>query len=421
MTTHLPNSKLAEEYDPLGPSHIANPYAFYIRARADAPVFFSPAMNAWIVCRHQDVAAILKDHTRFVGLTSHAFIDGLVPAAREILLATGFGQSPDMTTAEPQEHARLRKTVSKAFSPSAIAALEHRVRRYADQLIDQFIGLGRVDIAAAFCAPYPLMVTGDLLGIPTQDRDRLETYAQSLVRLLFAFPPAEEQPGCAENVANLFRYLSDLANSRRDTPGEDLVSQLVHPDNDAVALTQEQITTMLYLLFVAGIETIARFLPNALYHLMVDRRNWQRIVTDPSTIGSAIEEALRFDPPGLGVWRVAREDVVIGDTPVPAGAKLQLLTSSANHDERVFPTPEVFDPNQTGTQRHLGFGDGIHICLGAPLARLEARVAIEQLSLRLPSLRLRANQDLTYTPSVNMHGLERLELEWDRPGDTDND
>jgi cytochrome P450 len=417
MTIRQPESRLAEEYNPLSPSHIADPYAFYIRARAEAPVFFSPAMNAWIVCRHQDIAAILKDHTRFVGLTSHAFIDSLVPAAREILLATGFGQSPDMTTADPQEHARLRKSVSKAFSPAAIAALEPRVRRFADQLIDQFIGLGQVDIVSAFCARFPLMVTGDILDIPTQDRARLETYSESLVRLLFGFPPAEEQPGYAENIANLFRYLSDLANSRRGTSGEDLVSQLVNPGAGSVALTHEQITTMLYLLFVAGIETTARFLPNGLYHLMVEPRNWQRIVAAPDTIGDAVEEALRFDPPGLGVWRVARHDVVVGGVPVRAGAKLQLLTSSANHDESVFPAPEAFDPTRSSAQRHLSFGDGIHICLGAPLARLEARVAIEQLSSRLPSLRLRPHQDLAYTFSVNMHGLLKLELEWDRPGE----
>jgi cytochrome P450 len=170
---------------------------------------------------------------------------------------------------------------------------------------------------------------------------------------------------------------------------------------------------MLYLLFVAGIETVARFIPNALYHLLADRQNWQRVVADPSTIGGAVEEALRFDPPGLGVWRVVTEDVTIGGIPVQAGAKLQLLTSSANHDETVFPTPEVFDPHQSGAQRHLSFGDGIHVCLGAALARLEARIAIEQLSLRLPSLRLRPHQDLAYTSSVNMHGLLRLELEWD--------
>lgn len=170
---------------------------------------------------------------------------------------------------------------------------------------------------------------------------------------------------------------------------------------------------MLRFLLLAGIEEPFRFLSNCLFHLLEHRSHWEALVQNPELIPQFVEEGLRFDGSSLGVWRIAKEDVVIKGKYIPKGARIQVLQSSANHDEAIFSHPEIFDPFREGLQRHIAFGQGIHTCLGASLVRLEVRVALEQLSQRLPSLRLVPHQRLNYSHSLVSHGIEQLLVEWE--------
>jgi cytochrome P450 len=250
--------------------------------------------------------------------------------------------------------------------------------------------------------------------VPEADFPKLLDWSDQHLALVYGEVPPSEQIRHAEVTIALHQYIFDMAERRRLAPGDDLISDLYRSVEAGQALlSAEEVACLLFVVLLAGFETTIKLLGNCLRALLVERRHWQAVVDDPARIPTVVEEALRFDGPALCTFRTAREDVDLDGTPIPAGSRVQVLMASANRDEATFPDGESFDPSREHPAGHLAFGFGVHFCIGAPLARLETRVALEQLARRLPSLRLVPDQQFKHKANLILRGPQRLLVEWD--------
>lgn len=405
---------LGQTYFPLSSEHMANPYAFYVRARLEEPVFFSPFLNAWIVTRYEDVVAVLRDHQHFAAALRLTGLEKLTPEAVALLRTSPLQNVPALLFTDPPEHTRLRGCLTKAFSAQRMATLEPQIRVLANRLIDHFPASRQMDFMESFAWSYPILVIGRLLNVPEEDMEQINRWSRDMVTLMYAAPSPEQQLVYAQHMLELQHYICALAEDHRRRPQDDVISDLYRAVEAGQApLTPLEVAAMLQVLLTAGFETTTKFLGNCMFHLLSDRSRWESMMTDPGYIPPLIEEALRFDGPGLATLRIARGDVVVGGKSIQKGDRVQAVLISANHDDALFSDPETFHLSQESSPRHLTFGYGIHFCLGAPLARLESRVALEQLCQRLPSLRLVPDQEISYVPNLIFRGLKQLLVEWD--------
>jgi cytochrome P450 len=394
--------------------HLEDPYSFYARARDDEPVFFTPELAMWCVSRHEDVSAILGDPVMFSSRDAMPDLGQAGPRVRAAL--RGYRQRRRMMSMDPPGHTALRDLVRQALSPRRVAAMERAIRGIANAVIDEFAAGGHADLVGQLAYPLPLTVILRLLGIPYEDIGMCRQWTGDLEQLLFAraMVPAGRQDELAGNVLAYQQYLEDLVAVREDNPGEDLVSYLIQAKDEwGSRLSPPQVTDTIQGLIIGGHETLANGLGNVLHQLLADRSRWEEIRADPGLIDAAVEEGLRADPPVSGVIRTATRPVTVAGVDLPAGTRLFLLLGSANADERCFPRAGEFRLDRGGQARHLAFGQGIHSCLGAPLARLEARVALRLLTVRLPGLRLASGADLRHVPVPVLRGFARLPVEWD--------
>jgi cytochrome P450 len=411
MSTDTTARDLGEDYVPLDPAHTADPHAFYARARREAPVFFSPAINAWVVSRYEDVVAVVMDHRRFAQAIARAGLErspGVKAARDKPLFAKSLG------SVDPPKHTRLRGSVSRALSARRIAQVEPRIRALTDELIDQFEPRGQADFMARFAHPFPVIVIGSLFDLPEADFRLIQQWGDDISALVGGRLSPDDQARCAQSIVALQGYALDLAERRRQEPRDDLASDLITSvDAGQAQLSSDEVAAMLQVLLLGAIPNTRRFLGNCLHRLLAEYRHWQAIVDDPGRIPALVEEALRMDGPTLTSFRTTTEEVELGGKTIPKGALVQVLWASANRDESVFTDPETFDPGRARSVGHLQFGHGVHYCVGAPLARLEMRIALEQLSARMPSLHLVQGQPVTYTGNLFARGPEQLLVAWD--------
>lgn len=393
---------LGEDYDPFGEAHIADPHVFYDRARAEQPVFFSPVLNAWVVTRHQDAVAVLKDHRRFAMGLYQARAASYTPETVATMRQSPI-TGPSLLLLDPPEHTRIRAVLSRTLSAQRVTALEPRVRALSAGLIDELRPLGRADIVARFAEPLPILVIGALLDVPEADFPRLLAWSNDRVALLFGEVAPDAQLALARSGLEMERYILDLVERRRRSTGDDLVGDLVRSTEEGEKpLDAMEVAATLRTMFSAGFETTIKLLGNTLLRLLSDRSRWQDLVEHPERIPDVVEEELRLDGPVMATMRRTREPVEVGGVTIPRDAMVEVVLASANRDE-------VLDPDTS----HIAFGYGIHFCIGAPLARLEMRVALEQLAEHLPALRLAADPGVTYDRNLLLRGPKRLNLEWD--------
>lgn len=404
-------------YDPLALAG-ARPeerYRTYDRLHDRAPVY-EPALDAWIVTRHADVQRVLSDRDNFTAAGSIGIddFDRFPPAVRAVL-DRGYGRFPGIIEMDPPAHTTYRALVDRAFKPRRVAAMEPTFRDIAHGLIDTFAGDGATDLVPSFAVPYPLAVICHVLGVPHRDLAAVHRMSAGFTALEAGTiwrRPLEEQIASAEQFVAFQHYAAELVEARRAAPRDDLISTLVSVKLDGVRhLTlEEAISTIIHLLF-AGHETNARSLASTVHLLLSDRRRWEAVVDDRSLIPKVVEEGLRMEPPVTYHTRTTVRAVSMAGVEIPPGSVVHLVFAAANHDAAVFPEPLEFDATRSNGARHLGFGWGIHHCVGAPVARLESRVAIEVLATRLPDLRLRS-VDVEREPHAMLRGLERLQVEW---------
>jgi cytochrome P450 len=384
---------IVEDYDPFTLPGQDDPYPVYAWLRDEAPVHFVVDRDLWVLSRFEDVQAAVSDPATFSSEQGIS-LGGV---------GTGRFVPPNLLTLDPPRHDQLRRLVSRAFTPRTISDLEPRIREVTRDLLDELVVEGRLDwmdVAAAL----PTIVIAELLGVPAGDKEMFRTWVEEVVTL----DPSDLQnrKGGGIGILDLFAYLQKVIDERVTERRDDLVSALLDAEVDGEHLAPEEVLGFTLVLLAAGFETTKNLLGSIAWLLHEHPEVRTRLVADPASIPAAVEESLRFESPVIGLARTTTRDVVVRGVPIPAGAKVQMHYASANRDDRAFVDAHVFDIDRTD-QRHLAFGHGIHFCLGAALARLEAKVAMEELLGRFPHYRVETTVRM---PSAYIRGFASLPL-----------
>jgi cytochrome P450 len=402
----------AAEFNPLDPAQRENPFPTYARSRREQPVFYAPAFDLWVVTRYSDVLAVLKDHRTFSSVGALKSRKTEHPAEVKVALDRGYPQMPFIIDVDPPLHDRIRGLVTKAFTPRRVAEMEPRIEAIVRSLIADFAPEGRVDIIDRFAWPLPLRVLGAMLGIPDEDLPRLHEWGTDWLMLYQEAAPAEQLEH-ARGFVEMQRYFVEALEEREREPRDDLMSALLEARlADDPPLGIPEVAGVPLDLMVAGHVTVTRAIGSALV-LLLDRSEEPRLlVSDPEAVPLIVEEVLRLESPAQGLFRTTTRDVEVGGARLPKGARVMVHFGSANRDELVFRDPDRFDFRREELGKHVAFGKGIHFCIGAPLARIELRVALPLLLRNLPNLRL-ADEPFERETIFFARGFRELHVEWD--------
>ncbi|HWC83102.1 MAG TPA: cytochrome P450 [Pseudonocardiaceae bacterium] len=382
------------------PANRPNPYPLYETLREAAP--FSRWEGALTVLgEHATCTKVLRDPTLSSDRTRSRMKRTL--GAEDNVRPTSF------LSMDPPDHTRLRRLVSKAFTPRVIAALEPRIREVVDELVAGFAGTGEFDVVSQFGYPLPVLIITELLGVPHTDHEQFEKWSKLLVRGLdpaMAVTDEAEIEQIQSAVAEFSVYFTELIAQRRAAPGEDLLSGLVQIEEQGDRLTMEELISTCVLLLVAGHETTANLIANGVLALLRHPDQLAELRADPALVAGTVEETLRYDPPVQLTTRIVRETTRFGEVEVPEDGVLLVLLAAANRDPAVFADPDRFDIHRDA-RAHLSFAAGAHFCLGANLARLEANIALSAFANRIVAPELDESR-LRYRPHVNLRGPEEF-------------
>ncbi|HWX59384.1 cytochrome P450 [Bradyrhizobium sp.] len=410
MNEHAKAAQAEPLFNPLSPDFIRDPYPHYERLRATDPMHVTP-FGAIVASRHAEVSLVLRDK-RF----GKAFVDRSIRRYGPDIMAEPIFRSMShwMLQQDPPDHTRLRGLVVKAFTARRVEDMRPRIREVVDQTLDAVIDRGRIDLIADFAFRLPVTIICDMLGIPEEHREVFYTSSRTGGRILDPVPltPAEIAEANASNaIAKM--YFEQLFELRRREPGDDLTTQLVQAEEDGSKLTNEELTANIILLFGAGHETTVNLIGNGLLALHRNPDQLARLKARPDLITNAVEEFLRYDSSVQMSGRVALEDIEdLGGSRIAKGDNVLCLLGAANRDPAVYPDrPDSLDITRPNV-RPLSFGGGIHHCLGAQLARIEAEIAISTLLKRLPGLRLDDAVNPQWRPTFVLRGLKRLPASW---------
>ncbi|MEA2383334.1 MAG: hypothetical protein QOH72_3305 [Solirubrobacteraceae bacterium] len=396
------------------PFDLTEPFDYYARARSEEPVFFSEELGFWVVTRYEDIHGIFKDPKTFSSENTQAPYKQRPAEVQKVLDDGEFRAYSGLSARQPPDHGRLRGFIKKAFTPRRIATLEPHIRELATGMIDAFAPRGHGDLVADLAYDLPALVIFRLLGIPDEDVPRVKEWAASRVYLNFGDAPVDEQVHHAENLVAYWRYCVELVESRFDAPRDDLPTDLVriYQEGDQ-SISIDEMAGLVYGQLTAGHETTTALLANGIKDLLTQRERWVELCADPALAPTAVEEMLRVSTPVFAWKRKVKQPARIGAVDVPEGANVLLLLGSANHDGEVFADPDAIDLHRENASRHLAFGYGIHFCLGASLARLEAQVVLEELTARVPGLRLVEGQTFDYSKNSTFRCPASVLVEWE--------
>ncbi|BCY05992.1 cytochrome P450 [Actinoplanes sp. L3-i22] len=406
---------MTQELVDLGdPAFQDDPHPAYEEWRRSGPVrraVLPSGMQAWIVTRYEDARRALTD-PRLSKRSSPAPEGQPVGGSRTAGAAPAAAMSPGigaaisrhMLAVDPPDHTRLRRLVAAAFTARRIEALRPRVEQIAIDLLDSLAGREQADLIDEFAFPLPIQVICELLGLPPEDRDDFREWSDAVVA------GSAAGPKLGPAIEAMVKYIHALLAERRKAPGDDLLSGLIQVRDAEDRLTEDELSSMVFLLLVAGHETTVNLIGNGTYLMLRDRTEWERLRADRELLPSAIEEFLRYEGPlKTSTFRIATEDVEIGGVTIPAGDPVIIGLLSANRDGDQFPSADLLRLDRVQSPAHLAFGHGIHYCLGAPLARLEAQVAFTALLDRHPGLQLAVPVgELHWRPGLLLRGLQGL-------------
>ncbi|WP_326582278.1 cytochrome P450 [Streptomyces sp. NBC_00481] len=398
-----------------------NPYPAYAWLRDHAPVHrtrLPSGVEAWLVTRYADAKQALADgrlskNPAHHDEPAHARGKTGIPGERKAELMT------HLLNIDPPDHTRLRRLVSKAFTPRRVAEFAPRVQELTDQLIDRFADKGEADLIHEFAFPLPIYAICDLLGVPREDQDNFRDWAGMMIR-----HGGGPRGGVARSVKKMRGYLADLIHRKREAltehpaPGEDLISGLIRSSDHGEHLTENEAAAMAFILLFAGFETTVNLIGNGMYALLTHPDQRTRLqdslaARETALLETGVEELLRYDGPvELATWRFATQPLTLGGQDIAPGDPVLVVLAAADRDPARFDDPDTLDLSRRDNQ-HLGYGHGIHYCLGAPLARLEGQTALATLLTRLPDLRLAGDSaDLRWRGGLIMRGLRTLPVEF---------
>ncbi len=372
-------------YSPFDAEVIADPYPVYRELRANSPAHWSREANSWVLSRYDDVSAALADPA------TYSSASGIFPTPPGVDMTELF--LPMLIMSDPPRHTQLRQIVSRAFTPRRIAALEPHIETLVKDLLDQTPEAGNWEFVSGFAGPLPAIVIADMLGVPRDDRDQFRAWSTTLIQ---SNPVRGEFGAGLDAAAALYEYFTAFLAERRAHPQDDLMTALVQAEVDGEYLSEEELLGFCLLLLVAGHETTTNLLSNSAVVLAQHPDVRQQLADDPELVPAAVEELLRFDSPVQGLARTLTAPVELHGDSMQTGDTVLLLFGSANRDDHAFPHADRFDVNRH-PERQVAFGRGIHFCLGASLARLEARIALQTLLTRRP------DWDVDLDAAVRLH------------------
>lgn len=389
------------DYNPFAPEVKANPYPYYTYLRQHAPVFQVKDAGFWAVSRYDDVLSVLKNPQLFSStLLLTALLGDLNPVP----------EAANLIASDPPIHNRLRKLANRAFTPRLISALEPRLRQITKELLTQVESQGEFDLVRDLSTPLPVIAIAEMLGVEPTHRADFKRWSDDIVHAANGVS-GEEREQAQKSVAEFRTYFQEAIEARRTAPRNDLISALVKAEEEEQMLTSGEILSLATLLLIAGNETTTNLIGNIVLALLEHPTILARVEKDPSLIPQVIEETLRYDGPVHGIFRQATQEVELAGTTIPSGSLVFPLFASADRDENKFPHPDQFDITRK-TDGHIAFGFGIHFCLGAPLARLEAKIALQEMLGRLRNLKQKA-EGTTRIDSFFLRGLKTLPLTFD--------
>jgi cytochrome P450 len=389
----------------------ANPYPFYAQLRAQDPIHWDEELGFWVLTRYADIAAVYQDprFSRAQGLRSGY---ERLPETEQTLAEPVYRCfSKTMFYSDPPYHTRLRGLVSSVFTPTAVEQMRPYVQRTVDRLLEAVQANGKMDFIRDFAYPLPILVIVQMLGLPAEEREQFKKWSDDLFAILGSVPHSPElMEGAARSLTALTDYITKLSEERRKHPRQDLLTALVEATQDGEQLQQDELVANMIILLSAGHETTINLIGNGLLALLQNPEQLQKLRAHPDLIALAVEEMMRYDNPVQIAYRSAAQDVEIGGRQIRKGQLVNSILAAGNRDPQRFSEPDRFDITRD-EGRHLGFGLGIHFCLGAPLVRLEAQTAFTAILSRFPKLSL-ATENLEWQEHPIFRGVKALQVEF---------
>ena len=374
-----------------------NPYPFYEQLRTHSPVLHVPGVDLWLLFDYESVKRALTEHD--------AFSSAVAP--------TTSITSQWLVFSDPPRHTKLRGLIMRAFTPRAVASLEPRIQHLSRQLLAPGLERGALDLAEDFAVPLPLMVIAELFGVPVEDRPRFTRWSATIMALGYAISGGEEAERAASDFAavtvEMREYLASLIEQRRAAPKDDLLTRLVQAEVEGERLTEEELLAFFQLLISAGHETTTNLINNAILCFLEHPDQLTRLRQEPHLLPSAIEEVLRYRSPVQAVFRAPRREVTLHGQTIPAGKLMMTVIGSANRDPLKFQDADRFDITRDPNP-HIAFGHGLHFCIGAPLSRLEARIALSTFLEQVKHFELASSEPWEPRRAIHVHGPTHLPL-----------
>ncbi|RZI53772.1 MAG: cytochrome P450 [Pseudonocardia sp.] len=409
-----PMSKFAAEFNPFTDPYLSDPYPILARGRREEPVFYSPELDYYVVTRYDDVRAVFRNIKTFSADVTVEPITPFFDSSLSKLAQVGFVPGPSLVNEDEPVHMKRRKRLSRLFSRDNVDSLEPRIRALVNTYIDKIVTRGSADIVADLVWEIPALVAFMIMGVPDEDVNKVKQFATRRTLLTWGRPTEAEQNALVDDVGEYWNYCIEHIAKTKKGPGNDFVGELVRAGEEDPDLFDDiAIRTLMMNFLFAAHETTTNATANGIKALLELRDQWNALCADPELIPNAVEECLRYSSSVIAWRRRAMIATEIGGVEIPENARILLILGSANHDDSTFVNGDEFDIRRTDAARHISFGVGTHTCLGAPVARLEMRIILEELSRRLPHLALTDNQDFSYSANTSFRGPDQVLVRWD--------
>lgn len=409
-----PSAAFGARYNPFDPDFLRDPHVFFTAARREAPVCFNPVFNMWLVTGYEEVLRVCEDPVLFSSKNKVDPPNDIHPDVLHYLATEGYSVVLQLFNSDPPEHDRIRTLMARGVTIKTINDQVPSIRRLADDYVDKIVNDGRAELRAAYADPLPLTVILDYIGVPRKDHDQIKIWDDWWARLFTSAHAIDEQFEAVRQVVAYQKYFNALIDERRAHPRDDLTSRLVEARADGCEpLRNVELIWQFMGLLAAGHATTTDALTNLLLVLFRNPDILARMRKDRAMIPAVVDEGLRYVNPVLGLPRITTRDVELGGVLIPENSQVLVSFCSANRADGLTPDADTFDPSRENVERHLGFGRGIHYCVGARMSRNMMVTALEVLLDRLPGLRLQAGVEPEHTRHPFLWGLASLPVEWD--------
>ena len=391
-----------------------NPFPAYAELRREEPVMFDERVGYWVITRYDDVREVFGDWETFSSENAQAPVRERSAAAKQIMEEGGFTAYSGLSARVPPEHTRLRKVAQKAFTPRRYRALEPRIRAHVVQQLEQMLARPEQtgDFFRDLAYDVPTVTILTLIGADTAKVDQFKEWSDSRAAMTWGDLTDEEQIPHAHNLVAYWQECQRLVAEAHETDPDSLIGDLVRAQQAGDEISDHEIASIVYSMLFAGHETTTTLISNAMRVLLSHPEQWQQLVEDPAKIGPAIDEVLRYSG-SITAWRrKALKDATVGGIAIPKGAELLLVMGSANRDETRFDGGETFDIARENSREHLSFGFGIHYCLGNMLAKLQAKIALEEIARHMPGVRLRDGADIGFRENLSFRVPLEVPVTW---------